>query len=203
MKIFIYFWFVLSGYVAYGQRYLLHTSYPYNTDVYYADSSTLIKQPAKFVPGPNKAALLSAVLPGAGQFYNKHYLKIPFIYAGLGYFAYQSQKNRAFYICFRDAHRTALQDATIPDQINCNGDLVDTRLFNADGLKQRRDAFRKRMTEAYIFGSIFYLLNIIDAYVDAHLQSFDISEDLSLVISPYVMPDQYVHHYGLTTTIKF
>ncbi len=142
-----------------------------------------------FIPKPKKAALYSAVFPGAGQFYNRHYIKIPFLYAGLGYFIYRSQQNRGNYQCFQRTYKNALFNGLIPDDIRCNGKIVDIRNFNTSGLKQRRDAYRKNMELAYIGAGVLYLFNILDAYVDAHLQSFDISEDLSLQLSPRIMPD--------------
>ncbi len=155
-----------------------------------------------FTPKPNRAALYSALLPGAGQFYNKRYLKIPFIYAGLGYLIYKIDQNAAYYNCFKDAHRTALLEGNIPNQLNCRNRNFDLRNFSAAGLKQRRDAFRKNMELAYIGTGLVYLLNIVDAYVDAHLQDFDLSEDLAIQIGPFLRPES-ASYIGFSARLFF
>lgn len=154
-------------------------------------------------PTPGRIALYSALIPGAGQFYNKSYVKMPFIYAGIGSLIYIIDRNRTRYKCFEYAHRLSLLDIEPADNIlNCRGLAINLENFSEAGLKTRRDNFRKNMELAYIGLSLFYIANIIDAYVDAHLNTFDINEDLSFRIAPYINPDLYQSSIGLTLTFR-
>ncbi len=123
---------------------------------------------------PTKAMLLSAVLPGLGQFYNNSYWKIPIIYGLAGYFVYeykQSDKNYKYY-----------QDLFIESVKVSGGDYRYKRL--RDFYRDQRDLFA-------IYLSVLYLANIVDAYVDAHLYNFDVGENLSVQLLPYRIKFQY------------
>jgi hypothetical protein len=113
---------------------------------------------------PWVAVGLSAVLPGAGQYYNKSYWKIPVIAAFGGYFGYIIVKNNNDFIDFRDRY-AASQTAQNPE-----GDLT---------LKAQREFYRDERDRFYLYGALLYLINLIDAYVDAHLYDFDVSETVN------------------------
>ncbi len=126
------------------------------------------------LPVPKKSVIYSLILPGAGQVYNRRAWKVPIIYAGLGTGIYFIIDNRKNYREFRDAFITR----------KAGGKDIYEGVYSDEGLKAIRDIYRKRMEQSY-FGTFFvYLLNGIEAYVDAHLQNFDISEDLSLRFRP-------------------
>lgn len=114
---------------------------------------------------PWVAVGLSALLPGAGQYYNKSYWKIPVIGLLGGYFGYIIVKNNNDFIDFRDRY-AASQTAENPE-----GDL---------NLKAQREFFRDERDRFYLYGALLYLINLIDAYVDAHLYDFDVSETINL-----------------------
>jgi hypothetical protein len=126
---------------------------------------------------PKKAALYSAFLPGLGQVYNKKYWKVPIIYAGiggLGYFIGSAQSEL-------NSRRNELVY-----RVNNRGERNNREFFYYDDqqLISTADEFRK-MRDMLVIGTFgFYLLQIIDASVDAHLFTFDVSEDLSLNIQP-------------------
>lgn len=128
-------------------------------------ADTIIDKPVvknfKMRKNPWVAVGLSAVLPGAGQFYNKSYWKIPVIGAVGGYFVYVIIKNNNRYIDFRDQY-AASQTTETPA-----GD---------DALKNLREFYRDQRDRFYVYSGILYLINLIDAYVDAHLYDFDVSE---------------------------
>ncbi len=111
---------------------------------------------------PLKAVLYSAVVPGLGQVYNKAYWKIPVIWAFGGYFIYEIARNNNKYIDYRDAY----VNSQSPE--NLNG---DTRL------KTLRDFYRDQRDQFYLYAALVYLINIFDAYVDAHLFDFDVSDN--------------------------
>lgn len=131
---------------------------------------------------PGRAALYSAVIPGAGQFYNGHYWKIPVIYAvggTLGYFIYDNNKQ---YQDYRIAYLIANDGdtGTVP--------TIDGKPVNAsvNALRNTRDFYRRNRDLSIIFSVLAYGLNIMEANVGAHLNEFDISDDLSLKWQPSV-----------------
>jgi len=115
------------------------------------------------------AMLLSAVLPGAGQTYNESYWKVPIV-LGFGiYFGSQWLHNNRLVDEYRDRYTASISPSLTSG---------DTRLLTIrDFYKDQRDTF------AWYF-VILYLLNIADAYVDAALYDFNVSDDLSIRFIP-------------------
>jgi len=129
----------------------------------------------------NKAALMSALLPGLGQAYNKSYWKIPVLYAGLGTLVYFVKTNDEEYQNFYEAYKIRLDgDSTTID--NQYPNLSD------EDILVRKDYYRRNRDLSYILIGVVYVLNIVDAYVDAQLKEFDISDNLSLKTSPWFSP---------------
>lgn len=143
---------------------------------------------------PAKAAFYSTVLPGLGQAYNKRYWKIPIIYAGIGagiYFYIQNDKD---YERFRDAYKSRLAGNT-DDEFWGDGDTAivsKERLIDA-----QKDATRNKNLSILVSG-IFYILNIVDANVDAHLKQFNVNENLSLEPNFNLDPLHSKANYGLS-----
>ena len=142
---------------------------------------------------PSRAAFYSAALPGLGQAYNKKYWKIPVIYAGIASGIYFYIKNDTDYNRFRDAYKRRLAGFT-DDEFYGTGTtaaISNNRLIDAQKSTQRNK-------DVSIIVSIgFYLFNIIDANVDAHLRQYDISDDLS--ISPKLNTSNIAQpSYGLS-----
>ena len=126
----------------------------------------------------NKAALYSAILPGSGQVYNKSYWKVPVIYAGFGVLVYFINFNNDNYQTFKKAYTFRIDGDSTTDDGYPN--------YTNDDLLVRRDYYRRNRDLCYVFVGVVYVLNIIDAYVDAHLKDFDVSDDLSLHTSPFL-----------------
>lgn len=146
---------------------------------------------------PATAAFYSAVLPGLGQAYNKRYWKIPLVYAGIGTSIYFHLENKKDYKRFRDAYKRRLEGFT-DDEFYGEGEtprVSNERLRDAQRTAQRN----KDLSIAVAVG--FYLLNIIDANVDAHLRQFNISEDLSL--RPNVGLDPVLYHSTYSLSLNF
>lgn len=128
---------------------------------------------------PNKAALYSAVLPGAGQVYVKKYWKVPVIYAvgiGTGTVVYLNHKQYKYAqkeLDYRNKNNGAFQNSELK---NVSSDALRSY---AEERRRYRDLFA-------ILSIVVYSGNIIDAYVDAHLASYDISDDLSFRIKPNI-----------------
>ncbi len=142
---------------------------------------------------PAKAAFYSAVLPGLGQAYNKKYWKIPLVYGAIGtslYFYIDSQKK---YNLYRDAYKRRLEGYT-DDQFSY---LDNSRLIAGQKFYQRnRDL-------SALFVAAFYVLNIIDANVDAHLIQFNVDENLSFRPDIYQNDVTFKANVGLTLNYKF
>jgi hypothetical protein len=143
---------------------------------------------AKQLPNPRKALILSAVLPGAGQFYNKRYWKIPLIYIGAGVFGYLIQDNYGKYVIFRDAfiakqkYNQFILNRYYPELSEDNN-----RVNDLEFMRRNRNQFRRYFELNIILSAALYALNIVDANVDAHLRGFRLGNDrLSLLPA---MPD--------------
>jgi len=131
------------------------------------------------VHSPRRATLYSAVLPGLGQAYNKKYWKIPVIYAGFGAFAYMASFNAREYDLFRDAYNHKTTYASTEPPVND----YEAR-YTTEALKSGRDYYRRNRDLDYILASLWYILNVIDATVDAHLFDWEVGEDLSVSLHP-------------------
>ncbi len=145
----------------------------------------ILKEP---YPSARKAALLSFMLPGAGQAYNKKYWKVPIVYAGIGSLVYAIRWNGREYRKFRDAYKYRVDDLV------CTVDRYEG-FIEAQGLKDLRDFHFKNYQLSYIGFGVVYLLNSVEAFVDAHLLDFDVNEDLSIQLSP----TSQIMHDGSTT----
>lgn len=153
---------------------------------------TLIKKEEYNPLAPAQAAFYSAVLPGLGQAYNKKYWKIPIIYAGIGTGIYFYTTNTKDYNRFRDAYKRRL--AGFEDD-EFQG-VSTERLIDA-----QKTASRNRNVSIMVsFG--FYLLNILDANVDAHLRQYNISEDLTVQPNVNLDPYNLQPNYGVSFTFN-
>jgi hypothetical protein len=146
---------------------------------------------------PARAAFYSAVLPGLGQAYNGKYWKIPLVYAGIGTGIYFYLNNDKKYDRYRSAYKRRLAGFTDDEFYNANG----TPGITNDGLI-RAQRFYQRNKELSLLVTIgIYALNIIDANVDAHLQQFNVSEDLSL--RPSMNIDEYSGKPGYVLSLNY
>lgn len=143
---------------------------------------------------PTRAAFYSAILPGLGQAYNKSYWKIPVVYGALGTGIYFYSDNNKRYHQFRDAYKRRLAGYT-DDQYQ--GQYNDATLINAQRTFQRNRDLSLLITIG------LYVLNIIDANVNAHLLQFNVNDDLSIHPDIYPNDINYKQNVGLTMNFKF
>ena len=130
---------------------------------------------------PGKATILSAALPGLGQFYNESYWKIPIIYGIGAFFVYEYiNYDKKF-----DDYSNMFNISITPSNPNGNSSYKIYREYYRD----QRDAF-------LWYGGLLYLLNVLDAFIDAHLYSFDVSDNLSIRINPSL-------NNSITITMRF
>lgn len=142
---------------------------------------------------PAQAAFYSAILPGLGQAYNKRYWKIPIVYGAMGASLYFYIDNNRKYHQYRDAYKRRL--AGLPDE---EFDFLDNnRLIAAQRFYQRNRDLSLLITAA------FYILNIVDANVDAHLIQFNVNEKLSVSPEIYQNDFNYKPNLGVTLNYRF
>ena len=138
------------------------------------DSVNVRKQSQISTRIPKKAALWG-ILPSGGQFYNKRYWKVPLVLGALGGLYYWTEYNRSYYTQFKGYFEDKLLGNPIPSPYDR---LTNQQLFNF------KQIFRKDLERSYIFLALAYLLSIAEAFTDAHLHSFDISDKISLTTTP-------------------
>lgn len=148
---------------------------------------------------PAKAAFLSAVLPGLGQAYNKKYWKIPIVYGAVGTGIYFYLDNDKVYQRYRDAYKRRLAGFT-DDEFYGSGVtpfLSDEALIRAQRTLKRNKELSMLITVG------LYVLNIVEANVDAHLLQYNLDENLAL--KPYIdfNNPNFTTQMGLSFNLKF
>ncbi|MFB6258167.1 MAG: DUF5683 domain-containing protein [Flavobacteriales bacterium] len=125
---------------------------------------------------PRTATIRSAILPGLGQAYNDKYWKIPIIYGGLGASGYFIVRNSKRFRTFRSA-LIKRHDPNKTDPYR--------GIYNVEQLRTLKETYRRWRDLSYISLVAVYVLQVLDANVDAHLYDFDVSDDLSLRLEPW------------------
>ena len=140
---------------------------------------------------PRKALWRASALPGWGQYYNRQYIKIPFVVAGLGGLTaalIQTNSNLLLYrhaALFRLSQERGGENAypQFEDEYQeVIGDIGGE--VSSAALRRERDRFRRLRDLSAIGLGLYYGLTVIDAYVSAHLVTFDVGEDLSMQVAP-------------------
>ena len=151
-----------------------------------ASESVLKEGNKRALNRPTKAALLAMAVPGLGQVYNKKYWKVPLVYGGFTFFAWLIEYNHVEWQQYRDALflLTDGDDNTNPSDI-----FDDPRIINStqDRLRRGLDRYRRERDFAIILAFAWYSITVADAIVDAHLDKFNISDDLSAKLRPSVI----------------
>jgi hypothetical protein len=144
---------------------------------------------------PKKASRLSAVLPGLGQVYNKQYWKVPVIYGGYAVIGHYIKFNNQMYIDFKNA----LILETDNDELTLN----PFPNFNRTSLERNMDFWRRNRDMLIIFTGAYYLLNIVDAHIFAHLNEFDNDNNLDLSIKPSLEKIYNTNLFGISLYLNF
>lgn len=157
---------------------------------------TDVEQDTIELHSPKRAGLLSAILPSAGQFYNKKYWKMPLVYAGLGTATYFIIDNSRNYKKFRNEYIGRIgTDTTF---------VADPELSNyADNdLRTVADTYKRWRDMSYFAIGAVYALQIIDAVVDAHFFYWEtkIKDDISFRLTP--TPNLSQKSIGLRLSLK-
>ena len=144
------------------------------------DTIILNKDAAKAEHSVKRAVLLSSLLPGSGQAYNRKFWKMPLVYAALGTTIYFAIDNHREYRYYSDGFEALIK-----------GDDWFNGQFSENNLIVIQNEFRKDRDLMIILAVLAYALNILDAYVDAHLFSYDMSENLSMRFEPWQQQTPY------------
>lgn len=186
-KIYVYSFFLILPFLGFSQE---------DVSIQVNDSVQVQKQ--KINPlAPSKAAFYSAIVPGLGQAYNKKYWKIPIVYGAIGTGVYFYLRNDKQYDRYRTAYKNRLAgisdeftDATTGVELLSDNALIDAQKFYS------------RNKEISLLVTIgLYILNIVDANVDAHLMQFNVNDDLSL--KPDIQFDEIEQKTNLGLTLNF
>jgi len=168
--------------------------------------SLVVKKPERKPRNPVKASLLSTIIPGAGQIYNRKWWKAPIVWGGFAtaivmhdfYF-----DKHIFYhqiLIYKDQDE---DEAVISAYADKNGSRftnitgADISKFTQSRVQALNDDAEKRKQQVYLMTTLFYILQIVDASVDAHFSNFDVSDDLSLQIKPTIIQNQTAFSAGI------
>ncbi len=148
-----------------------------------------------------KATTLSTICPGAGQLYNKSYWKVPIVIGGFVTFGYLIDFNSRNYKRFQLAYNQNTDGD--PDTVDEFGGR-----YSPEFLRNSRNKYRRDRDLCIIMTGVWYLLNIVDAHVDAHFRNYDISDDLSMNLQPTMinmttMRKSNINGFGLAFTMNF
>jgi len=147
---------------------------------------------ASWRPSSKRAMWLAIVIPGAGQFYNRKYWKLPIVYGGFLGCLYAMRWNNQMYHDYSQAYMDLMDNDPTTESYNeflhLGNQITDSNKERYESIFKKRKDYYRRYRDLSLFCLIgVYALSVIDAYVDASLSEFDISPDLSLRVEPAVM----------------
>jgi hypothetical protein len=159
----------------------------------YVPDTVLIKSYAKRY-NPRKALLYAAILPGLGQAYNKKYWKIPLVYGGFYALGLVLDFNQKWYTTYKKELFYILENNAPKSPMNLTQEQLRPAI---DKHRRDRDFF------IILMGGM-YILQMIDAHVDAHLKEFDLNPQLQVRVRPTMENDMmFGRSTGVSLTIKF
>ena len=179
-------------------RFAVEDTIKAETALTHADSMTLMmpadtlqvkhkRDWATWHPNPKRALWLALVIPGAGQIYNRKYWKLPIVYGGFVGCAYAMRWNNQMYRDYSQAYMDLMDNDPNTDSYN-SFMHVGTKITRYQELFKRRKGRFRRWRDLSFFCLIgVYALSVVDAYVDASLSEFDISDNLSLKVEPTII----------------
>jgi hypothetical protein len=168
---------------------------------------------------PRKAMLFAAVVPGLGQIYNKKYWKLPLVYGGFAGIAYGISWNQDRYLTYRRGLFNLLNEPDNPvvdpeTGLTPLGNKVvagvpvmpigETITLKEDAVRNAVNRFRRDRDYLVIVCFIFYMMQMVDAHVDAHLKEFDLNPQLKVSLEPTINQNFYTgRSAGFGVTLKF
>lgn len=147
---------------------------------------------ARYVP--RKALLYSAALPGMGQVYNKKYWKLPIVYGGFYMLTYVAFRYNDLYNQYKKELYDVVRDNT----------YVPPSGYTEQQLRSVTEYYRRQRDFFLILDGMWYLLQLVDAHVDAHLREFDLNPQLKVSLGPSMQYNPLIGSApGFGITVKF
>lgn len=152
-----------------------------------------------------KATTLSAICPGAGQIYNKSYWRVPIVIGGMASTIYTIDWNNRGYQRFKTAYALRTDYEKDPTKYPQGSPDEFRGAYSSTFLKNLKDSYRRNRDMCILLTAGVYILQIIDAHVDAHLKDFDISDDLAMNLEPYFGTTSVMSKptFGMNLSVKF
>jgi flagellar biosynthesis protein FliP len=147
---------------------------------------------------PATAAFYSAILPGLGQAYNKQAWKIPFVYGAMATSMYYFTINNTSYKRYRNAFK--LREAGYQDEFTLDD---GSTLISREGMVSAQKTLKQNRETSLLLFIGFYVLQIVDASVSAHLLQFNVNDKISLDPQIYSDPNTNKPFVGLTFNYTF
>lgn len=150
--------------------------------------------PAKTLQfNPTKAGLYSAVLPGLGQYYNRKYWKIPIVWGAIGTGVGVTIYNQRQYDRYRNAFLAELNGQ--------EHEFSSVPGITKQALGRAQDRVKRQRDYAIAVTALIYVLNIVDAVVDAHL--YEGRKDPDLALSPAVIQDELSGKQAVAVGVRY
>lgn len=154
---------------------------------------------------PKKTMVLAMLMPGAGQVYNQKYWKLPILYAGVGavvYFLYTNQKT---YNELKGAYTyyNTMLTANHAFSFSFPSSNTGNTYTSVNQLATDRDTYRRYRDMSIAGAAVLYVISVLDAYVDAHLRTFDLNPDLSVSINPLFYKNNTTFVTGISLNFNF
>jgi|APTNR8051073442_1049403.scaffolds.fasta_scaffold02984_4 hypothetical protein len=144
---------------------------------------------------PRKALLLSAIMPGAGQLYNKKYWKMPLVYGGFAV--------TTVVVVFWDNSNRKYRNELF-GVLNDGGTGLSPSGLNADQLRRAIDISRRQRDFFILMSGVWYILQMVDAHVDAHLKEFQLNPKLQVKWEPHLENNLMLgRQAGFTLSVRF
>lgn len=143
---------------------------------------------------PTKAIVYSAIIPGWGQAYNRKYWKIPIVYVGFGAVGYFVKTNHDNYKLYKEYYQIMTDDPMAVPVVNKNIQQIRVDI----------DSFRRTRDLSFLGMFLWYGLNLIDANIDGHFYNYDVDDDLSMGLKPWISGYTEMNHgVGITLNLRW
>ncbi len=159
---------------------------------------------------PRKALLYAAVVPGTGQIYNKKYWKLPLVWGGFYLLTTNAMKYNELFLKYKNElfylleHPTGSSTSTGSTTGSASSAPKSSSGFTEAQLRDIIDNYRRQRDFFIVLNGFLYILQIVDAHVDAHLKEFDLNPNLKVSIEPSVQQNGMIGRTsGFSLTLKF
>lgn len=137
---------------------------------------------------PKKAALLSVFIPGAGQIYNKKgvWWKLPLCYGAYGFTVYTHLQSRRIYFFYKDIYELRVKNQPLPATLYRYKVPESYKTTDISAFFRQKNNYRNNYERSFIWMGAAHLFAVADAFVTAHLKSFDVSDNLTMSVKPTI-----------------